>query len=63
VDDFKTACTMQLDIKSLRLLYNIIKKAHEEWPPDQTDTPEMEAVTYMKSQLYAAIMEYMFREH
>ena len=54
---------MQLDIKSLRLLYNIIKKAHEEWPPDLTDTPEMEAVTYMKSQLYAAIMEYMFREH
>ena len=54
---------MQLDIRSLRLLYNIIKKAHEEWPPDQTDTPECEAVTYMKSQLYAAIMEYMYREH
>ena len=63
MDDFKTACTMQLDIRSLRLLYNIIKKAHEEWPPDQTDTVECEAVTYMKSQLYAAIMEYMYREH
>jgi len=58
----KPACTIELNINALRMLYNIIKEAHEKYPPDKTDTPEMEMLTHMKSKLYACMMEYLFQE-
>jgi len=60
---FKPACTIELDIKGLRFLYNVIKTAHENWPPENTDSNEVQFLADMKSKLYGCIMEYVFEEH
>lgn len=60
---FKPACTIELDIRGLRFLYNTIKSVHEQWPPEDTDSSEVEFLADMKSKLYGCIMEYVFEEH
>jgi hypothetical protein len=61
--DFKSACSIDLDIKGLRLLYSAIKRAHETWPPEETDCDEVRFLADMKIKLYGCMMEYLYTEH
>ena len=54
---------MQMDMRTVRLLYQVVKNAHEQWPPDETDCDEVRILADMKTQLYGCIMEHLFHQN
>lgn len=50
--------TISVEINALRLLYKVVADAHDKWPGG--DAEEQACLLNMKTQLYAALMDYLF---
>ena len=53
------AAQMELDINALRVLYRVVNDAHQNWQGG--DPGEQDLLASMKQQLYAALMDHLFR--
>ena len=53
------AAQMELDINALRVLYRVVNDAHQNWKGG--DPGEQDLLASMKQQLYAALMDHLFR--
>jgi hypothetical protein len=53
------AAQMDLDLNALRVLYRVVEDAHHNWQGG--DPEEQNLLASMKQQLYAALMDHLFR--
>lgn len=53
------AAQMDLDLNALRVLYRVVEDAHHNWQGG--DPGEQNLLASMKQQLYAALMDHLFR--
>ena len=53
------AAQMELDINALRVLHRVVNDAHQNWQGG--DPGEQNLLASMKQQLYAALMDHLFR--
>ena len=49
--------TIKVKTNALRLLHRAVAEAHTNWPDD--DEHEQECLLYMKTKLYAALMDHL----